>query len=226
MSHLVLFCAYRDWAIRVFKNLEKLIEKNALPFDLQVVSSPRSLDSLLQRGLKPDFGICVGWSWIIPESTLKVARFFGIHPSDLPAYAGGSPIQNQIDDGCVVTKTSLFELTNDLDSGPIISQSLLSLEGLLPEILDELAESSTSLLFQLLKVYPNIDFRPQQASIKAMHMKRLSASSGRIFHNELGEMPVRSIYNKIRGRMDPYPNAYIQDETGTLYFEKVRFDEH
>jgi hypothetical protein len=36
-------------------------------------------------------------------------------------------------------------------------------------------------------------------------------------------MTAREIYDFIRGLEDPYPNAFIRDETGTVYFKNVEF---
>ena len=38
------------------------------------------------------------------------------------------------------------------------------------------------------------------------------------------DVSVKNIYNFIRCKTNPYPNAFIEDETGKLYFEKVKFE--
>ena len=51
-----------------------------------------------------------------------------MHPSDLPKYAGGSPIQHQIINGVINSKATLFEVTKEIDSGPILYKTNLSLD--------------------------------------------------------------------------------------------------
>ena len=36
-------------------------------------------------------------------------------------------------------------------------------------------------------------------------------------------MTAQNLYDTIRCREDPYPNAYIEDETGRLIFKRVEF---
>ena len=56
------------------------------------------------------------------------------HPSPLPKFRGGSPIQNQIINGKSDSAVSIFKISEKLDEGDIIYQKYLSLEGELSKI--------------------------------------------------------------------------------------------
>ena len=45
-----------------------------------------------------------------------------LHPSPLPKYRGGSPIQNQIINGESKSAVTLFKINNKIDQGDIIYQ--------------------------------------------------------------------------------------------------------
>ena len=45
-----------------------------------------------------------------------------LHPSSLPQYRGGSPIQNQIIDGIKESEVCIFKMEKEIDSGQIIKE--------------------------------------------------------------------------------------------------------
>ena len=47
---------------------------------------------------------------------------YGIHPSLLPKYKGGSPLSNSIINGDKIIGTTFFKFTDKIDSGPILDQ--------------------------------------------------------------------------------------------------------
>lgn len=227
MSYLVLFCAYREWGIKSYHDLVEVLNQSEQKFNLQLVTSQENLISLLSHGVKPDLVLCAGWSWIIPAEALSICKFYGIHPSDLPLYAGGSPIQHQIIDGIETSKVTLFEMKEKLDQGPIIQKLPLSLAGPLSEILSNLSLNTTLLFSRLLAEFPNINYSAKDTiSPTSVIRKRLNASSGEITKKLISELTAKQLFDFIRCRENPYPNAFIQDETGTLFFSHVVFDQH
>ena len=50
-----------------------------------------------------------------------------LHPSDLPKFRGGSPIQNQIINGVKKTKISIFRINSEIDAGDIVAKAPLDL---------------------------------------------------------------------------------------------------
>jgi len=51
----------------------------------------------------------------VPIELIDEYDCYCIHPSDLPKYRGGSPIQNQIIDGVKDSAVTLFKMDYDLD---------------------------------------------------------------------------------------------------------------
>ena len=78
---------------------------------------------------KPIIIILLGWSWILKKEVVNNFYVIGIHPSDLPNYAGGSPIQNQIINGLSSSKCTLFKISKYVDKGPILGKTNLNLDG-------------------------------------------------------------------------------------------------
>ncbi|GIS10295.1 MAG: hypothetical protein CM15mP114_10770 [Alphaproteobacteria bacterium] len=73
-----------------------------------------------------------------------------LHPSDLPKYRGGSPIQNQILNGILDSKVTIKPLMK-MDAGPILVQRPLSLRGEMSEILGRIEQSGTEATIKILK---------------------------------------------------------------------------
>lgn len=64
-----------------------------------------------------------------------------LHPSPLPRYRGGSPIQNQIINGEVESAVTYFKMNNEIDAGPIIWQQNFSLDGDLKDVFSRISET-------------------------------------------------------------------------------------
>jgi methionyl-tRNA formyltransferase len=54
--------------------------------------------------------------------------------------------------------------------------------------------------------------------------KRLQPENSEIKKEQFTQYSLQHIYNLIRARENPYPNAYIEDTTGRLYIRKVDFE--
>jgi methionyl-tRNA formyltransferase len=155
---------------------------------------------------KPDLVLFFGWSWIVPTELLERNTCLMLHPSPLPRYRGGSPIQNQMIAGETNSKVSLFVITDELDSGDIVGQKDLSLVGTLAEIFKRMEDAGVELTQNLLE---NGLQRVPQDHAQATYCKRRSPVESEITIEELARQPAAYLYNKIRMLADPYPNAYI-----------------
>ena len=146
----------------------------------------------------------------------------GIHPSDLPNYAGGSPIQNQIINGLSSSKCTLFKISKYVDKGPILGKTNLNLDGNIEEVFNSIYNASMYLLEEFFNNFPNIKEIDQINGI-GNNYKRLKPEDSDLSKKLINKTSCKNLYNLIRCRTAPYPNAFIKDETGTLYFENVRF---
>ncbi len=215
----VVFAGYRKWALDAF--VEVISRTKNQIGKPRIVSTPEELNKV-----KDSVILGAGWSWILPESVIEKNDVIAlIHPSDLPEYAGGSPIQHQIIDGIVDTKASLFKATKDLDAGPVFLKEEMSLAGNMGEIFKSLTDASVLLMTKFILSYPDLDQVPQSLSERVVK-KRLQPKDSKIERKEFESYDTKKLYNLIRCREEPYPNVYIEDEKGRLYFSKVRFDSH
>lgn len=208
----VLFCGYRPWAINAYAEL-------CSSDDFSLARSPEELLAALDS--ETDVVVVAGWSWKVPDEVLENHFVVGMHPSDLPNYSGGSPIQNQILDGVKHTFASMFLLTSKFDEGPLIGKCAISLEGHMEDIFAELTRVTVSLVTDLLERWPHADPIPQAKG--GLVVKRLRPDQSRLTKDEFEHMTCSQLFDSIRCREDPYPNVYIEDETGRLYFKRVEF---
>ena len=218
----VIFCGYRQWASDVFKELANHPKVNCIKI---IKSNEEYLFHVDSFGDNIDFILFLGWSWIIPPEITKKYLCLGIHPSDLPNYRGGSPLQHQIINGVVKSKVTLMTLSSEkLDGGEIWLKEDLDLSGnTMDEIFLHLVTSSKKLLKNFIENYSSI--KPQQPKLdEGSYYKRRLPSQSEITLNQLQEMSLLDIYNFIRCLTDPYPNAYISDKEGNkLLFKEVAF---
>jgi methionyl-tRNA formyltransferase len=218
----IIFLAYRGWALDVVK---QIISENSPEHTFETITSPDALSEYVHEFLSPEtVFVAIGWSWIIQPNITNRFLCLGLHPSDLPSYRGGSPIQHQIIDGITKTKCSLFQLTEKLDSGVIWGKCEMSLTGdSMDEVFQNIKIATLTLLTSFLKEYPHILIESQILS-QGNYVQRRKPNQSQILPADFDFSDVTKLYNKIRCLTAPYPNAYIEDDKGNrLYFEKVRF---
>ena len=128
-----IFCAYRAWAMDLYKLLSKRYKSMIL------LSNPKKLTLNYVKKINPEFIFFPDWSWIVPQVIIENYKCICFHESDLPKFRGGSPIQNQIIRGVTKTKTTAFIMNEKIDAGDIILQKNLSLEGSIQEIFSRMS---------------------------------------------------------------------------------------
>lgn len=213
-----LFVGYREWAIRAYKELNLTIP---------IVTTIDQLNEQLNLNKDLKYVFFVGWSNIIEESIIETFECFCIHPSSLPLYRGGSPIQNQIIDGVLDSSVTLFKMNDRLDAGPIFAQKYLSLRGSLEEIFNRISFITADLIRTfILKIDSGIMYTLiMQDEEKATFYKRRKPSQSEITLDEFENSTALQLYNKIRSLDDPYPNAFIKCADGRkLILKKVSIE--
>jgi methionyl-tRNA formyltransferase len=197
---------YRDWALNIYDRLAASTDHIFLIFRSEAQFNVNALDDF-----KPDLVLFYGWSWIVSADLLERHTCLMLHPSPLPRYRGGSPIQNQIIAGETSSKVSLFVMTDELDAGDLVGQQDLSLVGTLDEIFQRIEDKGVELTRHLLE-YGLL--RVSQDNSVATYCKRRVPGDSEITAEELASKPAEYLYNKIRMLADPYPNAYIRTADG------------
>lgn len=108
------------------------------------------------EALNADLGVVVAYGALIPPAVLDMPRFgwVNLHFSDLPRWRGAAPVQWAVLSGDERTASSVFQLEEGLDTGPVFSRLPVPIgretAGELLEIMSELGAA------QILEVVDSI----------------------------------------------------------------------
>jgi len=197
---------YRDWALNIYYEIEKITEHTVIIYRGKEEYSPQEIEIF-----SPDLILFYGWSWTIDEEIVESFNCIMLHPSALPKFRGGSPIQNQIIRGVRNSKLTLFLMNREMDSGDILEQGPLDLSGSIPEIFKKIELEGLRLTLKILK---NGLMPVAQDESKATYFKRRTPEESEITIDELLQSDSHYLYNKVRMLGDPYPNAFIRTSDG------------
>ena len=200
----IVCVGYRSWALSIYKDLKK-DEK------YKILILKKKIDLKKINKFNPEFILFYGWSWIVPEALIDKYKCIMLHPSRLPNFKGGSPIQNQIIKGIKKSYVTLFRMNNKIDEGNIISNKKISLQGDIDEIFERMTKIGIYLTKKMLKSKYK-DKKQPMSNYKIY--KRLLPKNSEITINDLLTKNSNYLYNKIRMLGDPYPNAFIRLKNG------------
>ena len=163
-----------------------------------------------------------GWSWKVPKDVVEQNICICLHPSKLPDFRGGSPIQNQIMEGVETSAVSVIRMNEKLDAGPIYQQHALSLVGSIDEILLRIASIGRSITVSLVEDFINDEliFLEQDEALLAP-VKRRRPCDGAIDIDQAAKTEFRQLSRLILSLRDPYPNAYIELNGRNLLIKDV-----
>ncbi len=219
----IIFCGYRDWALDIYDAISK---NNNVDFTL--FTSQEEFDSRLKRDLEAELIFFVGWSWILAEDVINKFFCICLHPSPLPKYRGGSPLQHQIINGEKESAVTLFKMDKGIDKGPILWQESFSLYGDLNKIFKRITNSGIKGINTLINQYlekGELEGAVQDSS-KATYYKRRIPEQSEIKINDFKKHTATELYNKIRALQDPYPNAFVVCKNRTkLYLVRAKTDD-
>jgi methionyl-tRNA formyltransferase len=172
------------------------------------VNAPETVEAV--RALEPDAIFVVGWSQLVREEFLRLARrgVFGMHPTLLPRHRGRAPIPWTILSGLARTGVTLFEIVDGTaDSGPIVGQV---------EIPVAPAETATTLYSKVAQAHVELIRRcvPLLVAGEAPRVpqdpRRASAWPKRTPADGLIDWDARApyLYDWVRAQTRPYPGAF------------------
>jgi methionyl-tRNA formyltransferase len=162
------------------------------------------------RALEPEAIFVVGWSQLVREEFLALARrgVFGMHPTLLPRHRGRAPIPWTILSGLARTGVTLFEIVDGTaDSGPIVAQ--LEIEVAPDEtagtLYDKVAAAHVELVRQWVPLLasgeaPRVPQDPRRAST----WPKRTPDDGIIDW----ETRAPRLYDWVRAQTRPYPGAF------------------
>ena len=210
----IILIGYREWALNAFSHFE----------DLKVLKTNKELNNFLKI-LNSNDDICLifaGWSEIIKLDILDKFICICLHPSDLPKYRGGSPIQNQKLNGVKKTKLTAFRMNGQIDQGPIIFKTDINLDGHMKDIFKSLENGTIKIIRKIID-NPNKSFLSgyKQDESKATFYKRRQPHESEITLSEISSLPAEKLFQKICSLEDPYPNAFIKTIDNRKIFLKL-----
>jgi len=206
----ILAVGYRDWAFEIYKNLLKKKIK------IKILKKKNVSLKEIEK-YNPDLILFYGWSKKVSNIVVQKFKCIMLHPSKLPYYAGGSPIQNQIIRNVKRSAVTLFSMNEKIDHGNILIQKELSLLGDLDEIFKRIIKIGTLLTLKILKK----NYKEKKTRILKVY-KRRNPKQSEITLKEIKFKSAVYLYNKIRMLQDPYPNAFIKTFDGKkLYIQKA-----
>jgi methionyl-tRNA formyltransferase len=216
----VLFCSYRDWSNEICKKI-----KNIFLYDDINFKTCDTQDKFLNLIKKEKFDIIffLGWSDIIEKEIVENNLCVCLHPSLLPYYRGGSPLQNQLINNEKESGITFFMMNESLDKGPILYQEKYNLEKVKLLGLTEIYKKITNLGIRgvkkiILDLYKNKELNLIISNDKGSYYKRRNPKQSEIKVSDFKYFTAEEIFNKIIGLQDPYPNAFIKCKDGTKLF--------
>ena len=213
----ILICGYRDWSYNLYVNIRSEIIKNIPDHHVVYVDHKDLLEeNIKQYNPKYIFFIC--WSWIIKDDIINKYPCICLHPSLLPKYRGGSPMQHQIINGEKESAVTLFYMDEGIDTGDILFQKKFSLNGDLVDIYNRVTKIGSEGVMKIIQ--DSCDDRIKQDESKATFYKRRKPSMSEIQVEDISNFTSEELHNKVRALQDPYPNAFIRCKDGTKLFIK------
>ena len=207
----VVCVGYREWALNIYAMiLNKMDGVEAL-----IQSSKKHFSEEKIRRFNPDFILFYGWSDVVAKQLISDYTCLMLHPSPLPKYRGGSPIQNQIIEGETESAVTIFIMDQFIDTGPICRQRYLSLDGSLENIFKSIEIIGFELTSDILE---NGLQATEQDENEATYCARRTPKMSEITMDDLKTKPASYIYNKVRMLQAPYPGAYIRSADGKKIF--------
>jgi methionyl-tRNA formyltransferase len=201
---------YREWALSIYDKLSKKTD-----YDLIIINSKETYNEEAIYNFDPDLILFYGWSSKIKKNIIEKFYCIMLHPSPLPKYRGGSPIQNQIINGEILSAVTLFIMDDGIDTGPIVAQKKIRIDGDLSGIFEQISNIGYELTIKILT--KGLIPIPQDNQ-KATVYKRRKPCESEITIDEIQNKTSKYLYNKIRMLQDPYPNAFIRTVDGEKIF--------
>ena len=219
----VIICAYRDWAL---KTIDVIRRHPKISSAIHVVNNDELEKALIQTKTDPvDMVLFVGWSSPPPEELVNMGvPMFSEHPATSDRYSPGTPLQNQILDGKKFTKHRIVKVGfPELAPRQWSHEVDMDLTGNMDDILFQMDATARQIFNMFLDDFPSIDWKTWEEVAPEDQAARRVPDQSRISKEDFSSLTTERLYDVIRCLESPYPNAYLEDETGYLYFERVRF---
>ena len=173
--------------------------------------------------LNPDLIITCAYGQLIPVSILKAPKYgcLNIHPSPLPKYRGGAPIQRAVMNGDDYTEVCLMEMAEQMDSGKVYARipAEIGPDVTSSELFQQLEAPARQLIQEYLPKYLEGTLHGEvQDESKAVIARNIKPEEEQVsFRKE----PINELYNHLRGLIDE-PIGYGIVNGKRVKFARVR----
>ena len=184
------------------------------------IKNEKAIAKIKKEG--PDMIIVAAYGKIIPKEIIDIPRFgvLNVHASLLPLYRGASPISAAILNGNHETGATIMLIDEELDHGPILSQTRVSItpEDTTESLGQKMANAGADLLINIVPKWIDGAINPQtQDHRRATHTKILIKQDGEIKAEHTAEhieRMARAYY--------PWPGTYLNYELRITNYESKR----
>tara|TARA_B100000989_G_scaffold85640_1_gene61443 strand:+ start:131 stop:952 length:822 start_codon:yes stop_codon:yes gene_type:complete len=228
----IAYVAYREWAFKILKKLNnknnKIVIltpnkkiKSKIPIFYIKPNDNNKILSILRKN-KVKVVMFYGWSWIISKQILDNYLCLCLHPSKLPYFRGGSPIQNQIIQNVKQSAVTVFKMNDKIDGGDIYKQKKFSLNGNLNKIFKRIILIGSIVTNDFINDLnrDQLNFYKQK-KIKTIYKRRKSEES-KIDLKKFKKKSYNYFFNFVRMLQDPYPNPFFEIKKKRVYIYKIQ----
>jgi len=184
--------------------------------------SPESLASVLE--LEPALAVLVDYGQIVPAAILDLPMgALNVHPSLLPRYRGATPIPGAILAGDRETGVTVIRMDAGIDTGPILAQERIALDGTetTPDLEERLSVLGAELLLRTLGPWLAGELRPRPQDDETATLTRpLRREDGRL----RSAVAARDLERQVRA-YTPWPGSFIETPAGRLIVRAASADE-
>ena len=214
----IVICSYREWSENISDYLLSEFDKLA---KFIKIKNKDEFNQLIKDETKVDLFLFIGWSEIISKNIVDKNMCFCLHPSLLPKYRGGSPIQHQMINLEKQSGVTIFKMNEGIDTGPVYFQEPFNLENLdLKDVFQNIIKIGTKGFKLLIKDVlndKNLKLKEQKQD-EATTFKRRIPEQSEITIEDFQSLSANELSNKINSLQDPYPNAFIKCKDGSILF--------
>lgn len=172
------------------------------------------------KSLNADIFVTCAYGQILSQQILDIAPkgVINVHASLLPKYRGSSPIQWSIINGDKTTGVTIMKTALGVDTGDIILQEELSINGnYVDELFSRLSTLGASLIVKALDLIESgSETYTKQDDTKAVHVKMISKNDGLIDFSK----SATEIVNLVKG-LSVWPTAFTFYEGKMLKIYKA-----
>lgn len=184
---------------------------------IPVATSNRPDDDTVNEiaGWSADIGVVVAYGALLDAQMLAVPTrgWVNLHFSDLPRFRGAAPVQRALLAGETVIATSVFQLVERMDAGPIFDRQNHSVapEATSGDVLMNLADLGAE---QIVRVLDGIE----AGTLQSVEQSGAPTFAPKLANNE-GRLDVMSdassVFNVFRA-VTPEPGAWIETSVGRV----------